>query len=243
MLRLTLAAWTAALLASWSPAARADAAQTVSSYLPAPQGVVVLSASGSAEIARDWLTITFSAVREGTDAAALQSALKQALDAALAQARRDERPGDVEVRTGSFALSPRYTPRGESNGWRGHAELVVQGRALSAIAQLAGRISTMNIARVQQSLSRQRRAEAEADITAQAIAAYGAKAAAAAKLFGYSSYVLREVSVSSLDQPPAPMMMRARAAEAGSDEALPVQIGNETVSVTVQGSIQLLRTP
>ncbi len=225
--------------------AAAQPLQPAPRWPSAPQGVVNLAASASADIARDWLAISFSAVREGSDAAALQAALKQALDAALTQARRVERAGEIEVRTGSFALTPRYTPKGENNGWRGHAELIVQGRDLNGIAQLAGRINTMGIARVQQSLSRQRRAEAEGAITAQAIAAWRAKATAAATLFGYSAYVLREVSVSALDQPPQPMMMsmRARSADSASEESLPVQAGNETVSVTVQGSIQLQPAP
>lgn len=205
-----------------------------------PQGVVVLSASASAELARDWITLTFSALREGSDAAAVQSALKQALEPALAQARRVERPGEIEVRTGVFALSPRYTNKGETNGWRGNAELIVQGRDMAAIAQLGGRITTMTIARVQHALSRQRRVEAEAEVTARAIANYRAKAADVTRHFGYASHVLREVSVSSLDQPPPMPMMRAQAVAMSSDESLPLQAGNETVSVTVQGSVQLL---
>lgn len=209
---------------------------------PPSQGVVVLSASASADIARDWITMTFGALREGSDPASVQSALKQALEAALAQARRVERPGEIEVRTGAFALSPRYTNKGEANGWRGNAELIVQGRDTSGIAQLSGRITTMTIARVQQSLSRQRRVEAESDVMARAIANYRAKAADVTRHFGYASHVLREVSVSSLDQPPPMPMMRSQAAAMASDESLPLQVGNETVSVTVQGSVQLVPT-
>ena len=45
--------------------------------------------------------------REGQDAATVQSQLKQALDAALAEARKAARPGQVEVQTGNFSLYPR----------------------------------------------------------------------------------------------------------------------------------------
>ena len=208
-----------------------------------PRGVVSLTASASADIPRDWIAITLTTAREGADAATVQSALKQALEAALVQARRVERSGDVEVRTGQFALSPRYV-KGQSSGWRGSTELIVEGRDFGGIAQLTGQITTMTIGRVQQSLSRQRRAEAEGGVTGRAIAAFRARATEITRHFGYASHVLREVSVSSLDQPPPTMpMMRAQASAMASDEALPIQAGNETVSVTVQGSVQLVTPP
>ena len=61
-------------------------------------------------------------------AAPLQTQLKQALDAALAEARKVARPGEVELRTGQFSLNPRYLPKGGSNGWVGSTELIVGGR-------------------------------------------------------------------------------------------------------------------
>ena len=86
------------------------------------------------------LGVSFSTTREGTDAASVQAGLKQALDAALAEARKVAKPGQVDVQTGSFALYPRNDPRtGKLNGWQGSAELIVEGRDASAIAQQLGR--------------------------------------------------------------------------------------------------------
>ena len=113
-----------------------------------PQGVVSLSASASVEVVRDLLTVTLSTTRESADAATVQSQLKQALDAALAEAKRAAKPGQVEVQTGNFSISPRYTNKGASNGWQGSAELVLEGRDMQAIGQLTGRITTLTISRV-----------------------------------------------------------------------------------------------
>ena len=77
---------------------------------PTPDGVLGLSASASVEVQKDVLAITFSTTKDGADANTVQSQLKQALDAALAEARRSARPGDVDVQTGNFALYPRYAP-------------------------------------------------------------------------------------------------------------------------------------
>jgi predicted secreted protein len=208
---------------------------------PPPQGVVSLSASASVEVTKDLLGITLGTTREGQDAASVQSQLKQALDAALTEARKVAKPGQVDVQTGGFSLSPRYTNKGVINGWQGSTELIVEGRDMQAIGQLTGRITTLTISRVAYSLSRELRERTEGEVSAQAIARYRAKAADYAKQFGYGSYVIREVNVSSNEQPGAPApMYRARAMSlTQSDEALPVEAGKGVVTISVNGTVQM----
>jgi len=209
-----------------------------------PRDRLSLSASASAEVARDLLGVTFSTTREGSDAAGVQTALKQALDTALAEARKAAKPGQVDVQTGGFSLTPRYEPKtGKITGWQGSAELQVEGRDTAAIAQLAGRISTLSIARVGYSLSREAREKAEGEISGQAIARYRAKAADYARQFGYGGYVVGEVNVSSSDESaPRPMMMKAaRAGFSSADEALPTEAGKAVVTVNVNGTVQLTK--
>jgi predicted secreted protein len=189
------------------------------------------------------LNVTFNTTREGSDAAAIQAQLKQALDAALAEAKKAARPGQVDVQTGNFTLSPRYTNKGVISGWQGSAELIVEGRDMQAIGQLSGRITTLTINRVGYALSRELREKSEGEVSAQAIARYRAKAADYAKQFGYSGYTLREVNVSSNEQPPIPrpMQMRAQAMAAPSDDALPIEPGKGTVTVNVNGTVQMVK--
>ncbi|KNZ33960.1 MAG: hypothetical protein AD742_04175 [Methylibium sp. NZG] len=219
----------------------APIATVLAAETPPPQGVVNLTASASIEVTKDLLTVSFTTTREGQDATAVQSQLKQALDAALAEAKKVAKPGLLDVQTGNFALYPRYAPKGGINGWQGSAELIVEGRDMQAIGQLTGRITTLTIGRVAYGLSRSLREKTEADASAQAIASYRAKAADYAKQFGYAGYTLREVNVSS-DQPVgfvnAPMM-RSRAMSASAEEALPVEAGKGVVTVTVNGSVQM----
>ena len=209
------------------------------SDLPVPQGVVNLSASASVEVARDVLSVTLSATRDGADAAAVQSALKQALDAALAEARKVAKPGQLDVQTGNFALFPRYSKQNVISGWQGSAELTVEGRDMQAIAALTGRITSMTIARVGSSLSRELREKLEADLAAQAIARYRAKAGDYAKQFGYSGFTVREVNVTTGEPSYPPPMVRMKAMAASSDEALPVEAGKGTVTVSVNGNVQM----
>ncbi len=213
----------------------------VSAQAAEPQERLSLSASASAEVTRDVLSIALSTSRDGNDAAAVQAGLKQALDTALAEARKVAKPGQVDVQTGAFSLAPRYDGKtGKINGWQGSAELLVEGRDATAIAQLAGRINTLTIARVGYSLSREARERAESEISSQAIARYRAKAADYAKQFGYAGYVLGEVNLSGDEPSPRPMLQAMRVGGGlAAAEALPTEAGKATVSVNVSGSVLL----
>lgn len=208
---------------------------------PPPQGVVGLSASATVEVTKDLLSVTLSTTREGADAATVQSQLKQALDAALSEAKKVAKPGQLDVQTGNFSLYPRYAPKGGISGWQGSAELIVEGRDMAAIGALTGRITTLTIARVGYGLSRELREKVEGDVAAQAIGRFRAKAADYAKQFGYGGYAIREVSVNA-DSPvimAAAPVMRAKAMSAAADESLPVEAGKGTVTVNVNGTVQM----
>jgi predicted secreted protein len=225
----------AATLALAGTAALADT-------LPPPQGVVSLTSSATVEVTKDLLTISLATTKEGQDAAGVQSQLKQALDAALAEAKKSAKPGQLDVQTGNFSLQPRYTNKGVINGWLGTAELVVEGRDMQAIGQLTGRITTLTISGVSYNISRELREKTEGEVAAQAIARYRAKAADYAKQFGYAGYALREVNVQSNDAGPIRPMAtfsRAKAMSAASDEALAVEPGKGSVTVTVNGTVQM----
>lgn len=238
--------WLAGMAAVLALGARAPAQAQVA-LAPQPSGVISLTTSASQEVARDVLGVTFSTTREGADAQTVQAALRQALDTALNEARKIARPGAVEVQTGNFALYPRYTVpvKGGAatiSGWQGSAELQVQGKDVAAIAQLSGRITTLSLARVGYSLSREAREKVEGDVAARAIAAWRSKATAVSQQFGYAGYSVREVSVASQDaQQPVPMMMKATRESAAADSALPTEAGKEDVTVTVSGSAQMTR--
>ena len=234
--RAASTAWLLVFASAFAPAH----AQT-----PPPDGVLGLAASASVEVVKDVLVVTFSTTREGSDANAVQAELKQALDAALAEAKKVARPGQIDVQTGNFSLYPRYappTPAGQAtiNGWQGSAELIVDGRDMAGIGQLTGRIRTMTIAHVGYRLSREANQRVEAGVVAEAIATFRAKAASYAKLFGYGGYGVREVTVSTSEPQPGPQpVMRMQAAAGRAAESLPIEAGKAVVTANVNGTIQM----
>lgn len=204
------------------------------------QNVAQLSASGSVEVQQDLLSIAMSTTRDGADASAVQTQLKQALDTALAQARLAAAPGQMDVRTGAFSLQPRYGKDGKINGWQGSTELVLEGRDFPRITATAGKIQTLTLANVGFALSREQRAKVEGEAQALAIERFKGRAADVAKAFGFGSYTLREVSIGSNDQGfPRPYAMAMQAKSAMSDAPVSVEAGKSTVTVTVSGSVQM----
>ncbi|HEY9207478.1 SIMPL domain-containing protein [Acidovorax soli] len=230
------------LIAASALMVSAGAVFSQNSQTTEPRNVVQLSASGTVEVQQDLLVLTLSASKDGPDAAGVQDQLKQALDAALAEAKRNAQTGQLDVRTGPYGLYPRYAKDGKINGWQGRAELVLEGRDFARITATAGKIPSMPISQVAFALSREARAKVETEAQTQAIEQFRARATELAKGFGFAGYSLREVAVHSNEMSPGPrprmVAMEAKAAPL-SDAAVPVEAGKAQVVVTVSGSVQM----
>ena len=208
---------------------------------PVPQNQVQLSASATVDVPQDLLTLSMATTRDGADASTVQNQLKQALDAALTEARKAALPGQMDVRTGNFSLYPRYGRDGKINGWQGTTELVLEGRDFARISGTAGRIQTLTMGSVGFSLSREQRARVEGEAQAMAIERFKARALEIARGFGFTGFSLREVQVNTNDQGfvPRPRLMAMEARVAAADAPVPVEAGKSAVVVTVSGSVQL----
>lgn len=207
----------------------------------APQNVVQLSAVGAVEVQQDQLVLTLGTTRDGKDAATVQAQLRQALDAAVLEARRQAQPGQMDVRTGQFSLYPRHGQGGQITGWQGSAELVLEGRDFARITGTAARVTTLVITQVGFGLSRGERSRVEREAQAQAIDNFRGQAADLTKAFGFAGYTLREVAVNSQGGMPVPrpLAMRAVAKSAMQEAPIAVEPGRSTVEVTVSGSVQM----
>ena len=229
------------IVALWAVVAGSSAAFAQQLPPPVVQNVVQLSASGSVEVQQDLLSIFLSTTRDGADAGVVQGQLKAAIDAALTEAGKLAQPGQLDVRTGNFSLSPRYGRDGKPLGWQGSAELVLEGRDFARISSTAGRIQTLTLSGVSFSLSREQRAKVEGEAQRLAIERFKARATDIARSFDFSGYSLREVNVSSNDQgiSPRPRMLAMDSRAVAAEAPVPVEAGKTSVVVTVSGSVQL----
>jgi predicted secreted protein len=207
--------------------------------LPLPTQRVSLAASASVQVPQDLLTMSLSVLREGTDAHALQTQVNAALEAALQIARRDAKPGQMDVRTGQFGLSPRYGRDNKLSGWQGSAELILEGRDFARITETAGKLPMLTVASVNFGLTHEQFQAAQSKAQAQAIAQFRNNATEVAKGFGFVDYTLVDVRIGA--ESPAPMMRQRMLAVASMAAEAPIAAegGTSHVTVTVSGSVQL----
>lgn len=214
-------------------------AQTVG--VPVSLNLVQLSASASVQAVPDLLAIALNTSREGGDASEVQSGLKADIDAALAVARSQATPGQMEARTANFSLHPRYGRDGLPMGWTGSAGLVLEGRDFARIGSTAGEIRTLTVSSVGFGLSRELQAKLESEAQTLAIERFKSRAGEIARGFGFSGYTLREINVNTQEPGFAgrPRMMAAQTREAAADAPIPVEAGKVSVMVSVSGSVQM----
>lgn len=230
-----------ACVASLTGTALMIAAATASAQMmPPPAGVLNLDANASMDVPQDVVHITLAYEQQSDDPAALANALNTRTDQVLASAKRQS---GVTAQTGSLTVYPSTDTNGKINGWRGRSEVRLDSRDFAAASKLAGSLSSqMQVANVTFSLSPETRDAAQAKLSGQAIATFKQKAANASSAFGFGGYTIREVSVSGGESaPPRPMMMRMNAAPTAKMADMPIEGGNSTVTVTVNGSVQMTR--
>ncbi|WP_334043517.1 SIMPL domain-containing protein [Burkholderia ambifaria] len=236
-LSLALAAAVPVALTLVSPAAHAQAANP---HFPEPAGVLSLSSQASADVPQDIIHITLFYEQQAKDPGSLTSALNQRADAALAQAKG---VSGVTAHTGAFSVYPSTDRDGKISAWRGRTEVVLESRDFAAASKLAGQLSNqMQIANVEFSLSPEAQRAAEQKLTTEAIKSFRARADEAAKAFGYGSYSIRDVNVGGgRNVQPYPRMMAMAAAPMDAKMSAPIAVegGKATVSVTVNGSVQM----
>ena len=219
-----------------STTAAMAAAQTVAP----PSGILSLSAQDATEVPTDVVHLTLAAEQEGPEPTAISNALSSRTQAVLAQAKRTS---GVEAQSGGFTIHPNTDRNGRISTWRGRSEVILKSKDFAAVSKLAGELaSQMQVQNIAFSLSRETRLAAEQKLADQAVAAFRDKAQATTKLFGYSGYTIREVSLNeSGGVMPMPRMYAAKAMSDSAGAPIPVEGGKSQVTVSVNGSVQMVK--
>ncbi|GMG91057.1 hypothetical protein Cmtc_22770 [Cupriavidus sp. TKC] len=216
------------------------AAMATAQTVAPPSGVLSLSAQAATEVPTDVVHLTLAAEQEGPEPTAISNALSSRTQAVLAQAKRTS---GVEAQSGGFTIHPNTDRNGRISTWRGRSEVILKSKDFAAVSKLAGELaSQMQVQNIAFSLSRETRLAAEQKLADQAVAAFRDKAQATTKLFGYSGYTIREVSLNeSGGVMPMPRMYAAKAMSDSAGAPIPVEGGKSQVTVSVNGSVQMVK--
>ncbi|MGA4048888.1 SIMPL domain-containing protein [Ralstonia nicotianae] len=203
-----------------------------------PSGVLSLDAQAVAEVPTDTVTLTLGAEQEGADPGAISASLSRKAEDVIAQAKRT---AGVQAETGGFNIYPNTDRNGKINVWRGRAEVRITSKDFAAASKLAGQLANqMQVQNVNFTLSREARTAAETKLVDQAVSTFRDKAQVTTKLFGYTSYAIREVRVSE-GSTPSSRTWALRAAAMTDSSPVPIEGGKAQVTVTVSGAVQMLK--
>ena len=203
---------------------------------------MTLQAAASSEVKQDTVRISLTAEVEAPDQPAAGKKLTAILDDVVKRARDTK---GVDVRTGGFNVWPNTNSKGKISSWRGQGEVVLESRDFDAAAALASKLSDKTaISNIAFSLSREAREAEERKLLKEAAQAFKDRALAAANAFGFSGYRLSKLELGGSGGPvPMPRMLGAAAmakdASGGFSPDVPLEAGDVTVSVAVNGTIVL----
>ena len=174
-----------------------------------------------------------------------QAEVAERVNLAMAWALERTKPAaGIKTQTLQYSTYPVYgADASVITGWRARQALRLEGRDAKAIGELiAGLQERLAVESMGYAVSREARLAAEDALTANALRQFEARAQQIAGALGRPGYRLVRLNVSSTGNPGAPMAFRsAMMADGGMAKAAPAQIeaGEQTLGVTVSGTIQL----
>lgn len=202
--------------------------------------VLELEATVTSEVVPDLVVVNLAVVREGPEVAPLTKAVNEALAKAFADARAV--PGVIAANAG-YSTSPRFDSRGSTTvraGWTVTGAIVLKSKDFDALGTLVGRLSQgLQITGSGFEISPDLRAREDASLIERGARAFQDKAAAATRAFGYAGYAIRQVNVGSAGQNGGGRVFAPAMAMAKSSAPLPVEAGQVTLSLSVNGSVQM----
>ncbi|SSW73124.1 SIMPL domain-containing protein [Achromobacter agilis] len=239
--KLGAACATVAALAAVQPAYAQAQAPVAAEASTSRAPELTLQATASSEVKQDTVRISLSAEVEAPDQPGAGKKLTAALDDVVKRARDVK---GVEVRTGGYNVWPNTSSKGKIASWRGQGEVILESKDFEAAAALASKLSDKTaISNIGFLLSREAREAEERKLLKEAAQAFKDRALAAANAFGFSGYRLSKLELGGSGGPvPMPRMMgaaMAKDASAGYSPDVPLEAGDVTVSIAVNGTIVL----
>jgi predicted secreted protein len=197
---------------------------------------VSLSAERSRQVANDTARAQLGITLEDQDAVELQYRVNEVMDWALEVATHY---ADVDVQTGGYRTHPVYRNQ-IIDQWRATQELRIDSHNVDRVTELVRVLqSRMQLQSVTFSISPTARETTENELITDALGAFKTRAELVRETLGASSYRIVHVGIGSGGTVPAPVPMRAMASMAEAATAPALEPGTSTVSVTVEGTLEL----
>ena len=196
---------------------------------------ITLTAQAAADVESDTLVVVLSAQRQGTDVAKLSNEVNQLMSQAL---RRSKKVSGIEVQTLGYQTNPVYEKQ-HLTGWRVSQSLQLKSHDSQSLSKLIGELQKdLMLESMGYELSAEQRSKAEATLIGKAITAFSQRAQEITHQLGRQRYRLVSMQVNTGGVVNQPIRMRAYAE--ASRAAPAIEAGKQTLTVTVNGVIELV---
>ncbi|WP_230659672.1 SIMPL domain-containing protein [Psychrobacter sp. I-STPA10] len=209
--------------------------------IAAPTGYnqITFSADVKAEVANDEVNASLSKKAQAKDPKTLANQINNAINKALIIAKRYP---TVNVSTGEQRTYPQYDKNDKIIGWTGQSSIDLKSNDLEATSQLIAELQdSLVIDYLNFGVSDAKRDALEQQLMTQASKAFQAQANSLTKAWNASGYRVVAVSLNSGNHYyPQPVSLSAPMV-AGGASAPKFESGNSTISVTANGTIELVQ--
>jgi len=204
---------------------------------------VDLSASAQRDVGNDLMIAVVYAEAEDNDQAQAANAVNESIRWAAERARTAT---GIELQTLQYTTRPVYSPGSRRiSRWIARQSLRLESQDAGALSELLGELQQrVAIESLGSELSRAARDATEDALVAEAIAAFERRADLVAGELGSDGYRLVHLSLGTSGFAVRPNQARFLSFGAAADAVAPeIEAGEQTVSVTVNGTIELSQNP
>lgn len=197
---------------------------------------VHLSVSATAQLENDTMVATVYAQEEGSQAAELSNTVNKRIRRALDLVKTH---AEIKHQTNAYSSSPVYSNK-KIKGWRVSQSLRLESQNMALMSDVLGKLQNdLALQSVQFLISPASRDQQDEKLIDEALAAFEKRAQQVVKKLGRKSYKIVDINIStSGNRGVRPLQMRAMAMEA-VESAPAISAGEQTISVTVDGKIEL----
>lgn len=197
---------------------------------------ISLTSTAADKIENDILIATLSVRREGANPAKLAEKANETIKWAITEAKKIS---GIRVQTLAYQTSPIYQQQ-RLSGWRVRQSLRLESKNMAALSQLIGTLQErLGVEQVSYRISNQRRNAVEEKLIAKAIALFQQRAQLVTEKMASKRYRVVKMNINTGGNI-RPRVMRAEISEmAGGRKAPSFEAGSQTVTVSINGTIEL----
>ena len=194
-----------------------------------------LSVSASAQLENDTMVATVYAEEEGSKAAELSNLVNQRIRRGLDLVKAHP---EIKHQTNTYSSNPIYS-NNKIKGWRVRQSLRLESQDMTLMSDVLGKLQRdLALQSMQFTVSPDSKNQQDEKLIDKALQAFEDRAQQVVKKLGRKNYKIVDINISTSGRGVRPQyQMRAMVMDAESAPA--ISAGEQTVSVTVSGNIEL----